>query len=186
MSGTWPTSRGNGDRQPAPRLGIAGEDGRNRRRSGLAGDPRQQIAAQCRAAQARANGRPLTTTRTAGVPVATTRLEQLLLAAMQAEPMAVAELPGRRVVGQARPLAERRRSQRRHRARAATAVGEVLVAAVAQTRAPGMDDSLAAEPRSIADRIVVLPVSSSTGWMTSLDREAERVARWRISASVSI
>ena len=80
--------------------------------------------AQCSAAHGSASGRPLTTTSTTGVPVATTASSSSCWRPRKPEARPVAELAGRRVVGQAGPLAEHDdrdvgvRGRRRRRPRA--------------------------------------------------------------------
>ena len=65
-----------------------------------------RIAAQCRAAHSIARGRPLTTTKDDRRAGGNDRFEQLLLTAEEAEAAPIAELAGRGVVRQPRPLAE--------------------------------------------------------------------------------
>ena len=93
-------------------------------------------------------------------------LEELLLAAVEAERRAVAELTGRRVVGQAGPLTDDE-DRDLGRARDLDGRGDLLVAAVGDPGATGVAD-LGADERG-ADRIEdrPRPASSSPGSITS-------------------
>ena len=87
-----------------------------------------------------ASGRPLTTTSTTGVPVATTASSSSCWRPRNPSVAPVAELAGRRVVGQPGALAERRGSRRRTRARASTAAAISSSVPVGDPGAAGVED----------------------------------------------
>ena len=116
---------------------------------------------------ASASGRPLTTTSTTGVPVATTASSSSCWRPRNPSADPVAELAGRRVVGQPGSLAERRRSRRRRHARPRRPPPAPRRSRPrSRCRARGRPRRPANAPR-IASRIVRRPVSSSPGSKTS-------------------